>query len=52
VRDDGAGFDWRAAWGREAGISASNGRGIAILRPYATRMRFNEGNAVTMTKQF
>jgi len=53
VRDDGAGFDWRGAWGREAENSACSGRGMAILRKYVNRTRFNDrGNAVTMIKRF
>ncbi|SPE37739.1 Anti-sigma-factor antagonist (fragment) [Candidatus Sulfopaludibacter sp. SbA3] len=52
VADGGEGFDWRAAWGRRPGLSASSGRGMQILRWYATRVRYNErGNAVTIFKQ-
>ncbi len=53
VEDDGEGFDWRKAWCRRAGPSESSGRGIEILRKYATRVRFNEkGNAAAILKRF
>ena len=52
VRDEGEGFDWRAAWDRHGGLFASSGRGIEILRKFAIRVRYNEkGNAVTMIKR-
>ncbi len=52
VRDEGEGFDWRAAWDRHGGSFASSGRGIEILRKFAIRVRYNQkGNAVTMIKR-
>ena len=52
VADDGEGFDWRAAWDRSSVPAAVSGRGIEVLRKYATRVRFNErGNAVTIFKR-
>ena len=51
VRDEGEGFAWRQAWGRQPGLSLPRGRGLEILRRYATHVRFNvRGNAVTMIK--
>jgi serine/threonine-protein kinase RsbW len=51
VSDDGAGFDWRAARDWEAASSDCSGRGMEILRTYATRVRFNnKGNTVTIVK--
>ena len=53
VRDEGEGFDWRAAQGCQAGFQAPSGRGVEILRKYATRVRFNDrGNSVTLIKRF
>jgi anti-sigma regulatory factor (Ser/Thr protein kinase) len=53
VQDDGDGFDWRAALGRQAGTCSCSGRGLEILRNYATRIRFNRsGNTTTIFKQF
>ena len=53
VRDDGAGFDWRTALGRQAPVSAVCGRGLEIFRTYGTRVRFNSrGNAVIVIKRF
>jgi anti-sigma regulatory factor (Ser/Thr protein kinase) len=53
VRDEGEGFDWRAARGCRAGARATSGRGVEILRQYATRIRFNDkGNSVTVMKRF
>jgi anti-sigma regulatory factor (Ser/Thr protein kinase) len=53
VRDEGTGFNWRAAWDREAPTSDTCGRGIGILRHYANQVRFNpEGNTVTLLKRF
>jgi anti-sigma regulatory factor (Ser/Thr protein kinase) len=52
VHDDGEGFDWRATWGNRSEASVPSGRGIELLRMYATRIRFNErGNAVTIVKR-
>jgi anti-sigma regulatory factor (Ser/Thr protein kinase) len=53
VRDEGEGFNWRAAWDREADDSDTHGRGIEIYRRYASAVRFNpKGNAVTLVKRF
>jgi serine/threonine-protein kinase RsbW len=53
VEDDGVGFDWRAAWGHSANSSDCSGRGIAILRKYASRVRYNtRDNTVTIVKRF
>jgi serine/threonine-protein kinase RsbW len=53
VRDEGDGFDWRAAGCGLVGSLKPSGLGIPIYREYATRVRFNSrGNAVTIVKQF
>jgi anti-sigma regulatory factor (Ser/Thr protein kinase) len=53
IGDDGAGFDWRAAWDRQAENSDSHGRGIEIFRRYANAVRFNsKGNSTTLVKKF
>jgi anti-sigma regulatory factor (Ser/Thr protein kinase) len=53
VEDYGCGFDWRAAWSTPAASSDCSGRGMEILRKYATRVRYNDrGNAVTIVKRF
>jgi serine/threonine-protein kinase RsbW len=53
ARDQGPGFDWRAAIGRDAGSSDVSGRGMKILRSYSTAFRFNaKGNAVSVRRQF
>ena len=53
IEDGGNGFDWRAIRFREADLSACSGRGMQILRTYATRVRFNaKGNAVAIIKDF
>jgi len=52
VEDDGEGFDWRTAWRKTATFPDCSGRGIEILRKYASRVRFNDrGNVVTMLKR-
>ena len=52
VHDEGEGFDWRALWGSRAEASAPSGRGIELMRTYATRVRFNDrGNTVTIVKR-
>ena len=52
VTDEGDGFDWRASWNRKAKAQAQSGRGLEILREYATMVRFNKkGNSVTIVKQ-
>ena len=53
VRDPHRGFDWRAVWNASADIFDTHGRGIEILRIYASAVRFNEsGNSVTLIKRF
>lgn len=53
VRDEGEGFNWRATSQSEAALEDSSGRGVDILRRYATRVRFNDrGNSVMVVKDF
>ena len=53
VEDYGCGFNWRAAWSNQAAAADCSGRGIEILRQYASRVRYNDrGNAVTIIKRF
>jgi anti-sigma regulatory factor (Ser/Thr protein kinase) len=53
IRDGGKGFDWRAAWNRRAESEDTRGRGIEILRHYASAVRFNPaGNSVTLIQRF
>jgi serine/threonine-protein kinase RsbW len=53
VSDDGCGFDWKTVQARRAEDTADSGRGLAIFRAYATRVRFNRtGNAVALWKRF
>lgn len=53
VRDQGQGFDWRKVLHRLPEVSETNGRGVAILRCYASLVRFNrKGNSVTLVKRF
>jgi serine/threonine-protein kinase RsbW len=53
VGDEGDGFDWRAASGNMAAFPKCSGRGIAILRQYASRVRYNSrGNLVTILQRF
>jgi anti-sigma regulatory factor (Ser/Thr protein kinase) len=53
IRDGGKGFDWRAAWDRRADSWDTHGRGIEILRNYASAVRFNPaGNSVTLIQRF
>jgi anti-sigma regulatory factor (Ser/Thr protein kinase) len=53
VADDGDGFDWRAAPVDSLEDPRTSGRGIEILRRYASRIRFNrKGNAAAIIKQF
>jgi len=53
LRDEGTGFDWRAAWRRSSGSGEVGGRGLEILRLYASRVRFNRsGNMVAIQKRF
>jgi serine/threonine-protein kinase RsbW len=53
VRDDGCGFDWQTWQSREAGLAQASGRGLEIIRRYATRVRFNRaGNTVAILKRW
>jgi anti-sigma regulatory factor (Ser/Thr protein kinase) len=53
VQDEGAGFNWRDAIGRESESSDLSGRGLEILRTHSTAFRFNKkGNSVTVRRQF
>lgn len=53
VQDEGCGFDWRSLWRREAGLAQDSGRGLEIIRKYATRVRFNRsGNTVMILKRW
>jgi serine/threonine-protein kinase RsbW len=53
VEDYGCGFDWRAAWDNHAALPDCSGRGVEILRKYASRVRYNNrGNAVAIVKRF
>jgi anti-sigma regulatory factor (Ser/Thr protein kinase) len=53
IQDAGQGFDWRAAWDRKAECRDTHGRGIEILRHYASAVRFNpSGNSVTLIQRF
>jgi anti-sigma regulatory factor (Ser/Thr protein kinase) len=49
IRDEGPGFDWRAAAQRIPEESATSGRGLPIGKEYASRMRYNRaGNEITL----
>jgi len=53
VRSASQGFDWRALWDGVAELTDTRGRGMEILRKYASAVRFNtSGSSVTMTKRF
>jgi serine/threonine-protein kinase RsbW len=53
VKDDGEGFDWRSAQRCGASLTECSGRGLEILRCYATHVRFNnKGNVLTILKRF
>jgi anti-sigma regulatory factor (Ser/Thr protein kinase) len=53
VEDFGCGFDWRAAWDSQAALPDCSGRGIEILRKYASRVRYNDrGTSVMIVKRF
>jgi len=52
VDDGGEGFDWRAAWNRQAGSGEASGRGVEILRKYASRVRYNDkGNVLIIFRR-
>lgn len=51
VHDQGGGFDWRTVGARSPARDACSGRGMAILRQYASKLRFSRrGNSVIMVK--
>jgi anti-sigma regulatory factor (Ser/Thr protein kinase) len=53
VQDQGEGFDWHAARDRESDFSNPHGRGIQVIRMYASSVRFNsKGNAVLLVQRF
>lgn len=53
VRDQGPGFDWKTLLARESDPLSIRGRGMTILKTYASRMRFNSrGNQLTLIKEF
>jgi anti-sigma regulatory factor (Ser/Thr protein kinase) len=53
VEDDGEGFDWRSARMSLDRNLGSSGRGLELLRLYATQVRFNaKGNAAMVIKRF
>jgi anti-sigma regulatory factor (Ser/Thr protein kinase) len=53
IRDGGHGFNWAARGKSCPDPSATGGRGIAILRKYASAVRFNrEGNMVALFRRF
>ena len=53
VRDQGAGFDWRSARPGLPAPGACCGRGLAIFREYADRVRFNRrGNSLVLIDRF
>jgi anti-sigma regulatory factor (Ser/Thr protein kinase) len=53
VRDAGAGFDWKHARGRRAGMTQTHGRGLSLYRSYAERVRFNAaGNCIALLLRF
>ena len=54
VRDEGAGFDWKARWARrgEDGLEELHGRGIAMAELYLSSLSYNaKGNEVTLELQ-
>src|ERR1035441_6135746 len=53
VEDDGEGFDWHAAARNSAAFAQCSGRGIELLRLYASGFRYVcRGNRVTILKRF
>ena len=52
VRDQGVGFDWRAAKPELPGADSCCGRGLAIFKRYADRFRFNRrGNSLIIIER-
>jgi anti-sigma regulatory factor (Ser/Thr protein kinase) len=53
ISDTGKGFDWRKCMDAAPAPLAESGRGIAILRRYASAVRFNDsGNWVEVVRRF
>jgi serine/threonine-protein kinase RsbW len=53
IADDGDGFDWRAPRCVSRTFASCSGRGIEILRKYATHVRYNDrGNVAAILKRF
>lgn len=53
IQDSGPGFDWRAAWHSQSRAADCSGRGLEILRKYASRFRFNKlGNGIVVALHF
>ena len=51
VRDEGAGFDWRALAAADPGATLA-GRGVLLARFHFDEVRWNErGNEVTLVKR-
>jgi len=49
VEDDGDGFDWQTLMALKDDSAADHGRGIDIMKKYATSMQYNaKGNLVTL----
>ena len=53
VSDGGAGFDWRHRDGAEPAAFDPSGRGLLVVRRYASHVQFSrKGNQVAMTRMF
>jgi serine/threonine-protein kinase RsbW len=53
VKDEGEGFDWRAARDRLPDTSDTCGRGMEVFRRYANCVRFSsKGNSVILVKRY
>ena len=51
VCDEGQGFDWRKKSSQIVELASTSGRGLSIMKVYATKMEYNEcGNEVTLIK--
>jgi len=49
VSDEGKGFDWKSRLRKVAAVTDTSGRGLAIGREYACRLRYNHrGNKVAL----
>ena len=52
VENDGDGFDWREAMARSCDSRGSAGRGLSILRHYASEMSFSaSGRRLTLVRK-